>query len=73
MRPSQSRRPVLDTGQGFFSFFWCFSRVHLMEKGGWIYIMADRNRGGMYGMTGFRPMPPKSSGARVEHGATYTG
>jgi hypothetical protein len=44
-----------------------------MEKGGWIYIMADRNRGGMYGMTGFRPMPPKSSGARVEHGATYTG
>jgi putative endonuclease len=35
------RRPVLDTGQGFLP-------IERMQKGGWVYIMADRYRGGMY-------------------------
>ena len=35
------RRPVLDTGQGFFL-------VWAMSKGGWVYIMANGYRAGMY-------------------------
>lgn len=44
---SSHRRPVLDTGLGFI-FFLRWRDTRRMEKGGWVYIMANRYRGGMY-------------------------
>ena len=41
------RRPVLDTGLGF-PRGPSFGTTIKMEKGGWVYIMANRYRGGMY-------------------------
>lgn len=56
-------RRVLDTGQGFLPYA-------IMHKGGWVYIMADRYRGGMYtGVTADLPrrIHEHKSGSGSQH------
>ena len=42
-----ARRPALDAGLGF-AIIGVLCDTPLMANGGWVYIMANRYRGGMY-------------------------